>query len=351
MGNLFGRKPSANSENIRYAQARSAPSKKVFVLVNPSAGNKKGLAVFNGVVTPMLQAAQVQMDVAFTSSADSVSEITKSLDLKSVAAVLVVSGDGTLHEFINAYARAHGNVDVFKTSPICPVGVGTCNGLAVSLGLKSAIDSMERVLDVLHGASVGRDFDLYTVTREATPQKPLLDFHLTCWGLIADIDLQMERFPRWLPSIVRTLWTTLVVPVKHFFIFRTRSAYIRIFPADGSEPKDLSGEFVTIGVQNVAWTDASSQMIPHAKPDDGMVHVFLLPKGPSRISALKIFLAMEDGSHVGMDGVTIISAKKVELAPSTGEMDVCGTGESGLPGPAGGKIIIDAWPSAVRMTY
>jgi sphingosine kinase len=276
-------------------------------------------------------------------------EIAAQVDVKSVDIVLIVGGDGSVHEFLNAYIQTHENgLGHFTKTALCPVPAGTSNGFAISLGFTTALQAVTSALQVLCGSCMPRPVDIYSVSRTEADAPKLFDFHLTCWGIMADVDLALERAPRWVPGILRD-GLKLLIPILHICKLQARRGSVIIHTEDGSTFEE-SGEFLLIGIQNVRWTDASIQLAPAAQLDDGLLHICLWRKGSSRIGAMSTFMAMESGSHVHMKHIRMCCARSVELCPETGEMDVCGTGESGLPAPMGGRIKIDVLPSAIRVT-
>ena len=59
-------------------------------------------------------------------------ELIKELDLEQCDAVVVVSGDGLVHEVINGFAQHRDPEGAFRI-PIAPVACGSGNGLPLNL--------------------------------------------------------------------------------------------------------------------------------------------------------------------------------------------------------------------------
>lgn len=307
--------------------------------------------MFDNVVRPALHVVNAEVEAVVSQSSLHIKQYASSVDVRKFDAVFVVAGDGTLHEFLNAYAREHQDgLDHFKKTPLCPVPVGTCNGLAASLGFWSPCQAVERALSVLSGKTSARAFDLYSVERVGVDGCKLLDFHAMYHGMFADVDLTMERWTRWLPQALRADICPILLLLMFTLRLRARHAHVLLYPKRGEKPVDVSGEFLNIGIQNVAWTDSQIQLTPAAKMDDGLLHVCLWRKGPSRLGAALTLLAMTDTLHVNKPHMSFHTAQVIEFAPSSGEMDICGTGESGLPPPLNGRIRLELLPSAICMT-
>ena len=303
------------AEAIKRAVASPVPAgKRALAIVNPSAGGRQGSAVFAEIVHPILRAAGVQLDTICTTGSAHVREIAGSLDARSLDCVFVVAGDGTVHELLNAYVRAGGAVGDFRETPLCFVPVGTCNMVSFSLGLRGPLQALDRALAVLRGEAAARELDMYQCIREAAPGAPLLDFSITCWASLADIDLDLER-SRWVPSFLRESVLKHLVSLKHVLLLRSRQASIVIYPGKHGDPVDVSGEYYLVAILNVAWGDPLCHLAPGAEPNDGLVHVLLWRPPASRLAAALTFLAMETGGHLGRPGVSLHPARRGQPPP------------------------------------
>lgn len=86
-------------ENVIRKQNRP---KSFLVFVNPFCGKKKGNNVYKRSVKPILDLAKTDTNVIVTDYRDHAKEVVLSADLTKYDAILVVGGDGTLSEVINA---------------------------------------------------------------------------------------------------------------------------------------------------------------------------------------------------------------------------------------------------------
>ena len=78
-------------------------------------------------------------------------EISKTLPLELFDAVVVLSGDGLMHEIFNGFAEHEKPEKAFGT-PIAPVPTGSANGTAINLfGRKASAIACTLCVNVLMG--------------------------------------------------------------------------------------------------------------------------------------------------------------------------------------------------------
>ncbi|XP_073082101.1 sphingosine kinase 2 isoform X2 [Manis javanica] len=90
----------------------------------------------------------------------------------------------------------------------------------------------------------------------------------------------------------------------------------------------LEGDFVLILAISPSHLGADLVAAPHARFDDGLVHLCWVRGGISRAALLRLFLAMEHGSHLSLDcpqlGYTAARAFRLEPLTSRGVLTVDG---------------------------
>ena len=69
--------------------------------MNPVSGKGKGLAVANGVAVPMFNAARIEAVVMPTKEARHAFEMARTMPITEYDGVVVIGGDGTIHEVLN----------------------------------------------------------------------------------------------------------------------------------------------------------------------------------------------------------------------------------------------------------
>ena len=108
------------------------PKKKLFLIVNPFSGQKKG-----GKIAEKLSKILVEADISYklvkTTHGGHAEEIARTESFSGYDALVIVSGDGLVNEVINGL-RQRENDDA---PPVAPIPAGSGNGLVASLGTRS----------------------------------------------------------------------------------------------------------------------------------------------------------------------------------------------------------------------
>ena len=260
-------------------------ARKVMVIVNPAAGNGRGVRLYERDVEPVLRCAfgsttdessnTRRLEVVVTKAQGDAHAVASGLDLDAYAGVVCVGGDGTLAEVRNGLA-GRGGVDgergaERKSASLFPVGVvptGSGNAIAKSLAFfaNEPCDAASAALAVARGGtrsldaadvfvptsatsltSLGEDVEDVEVdvedetsAREGKKKEPapvaMRSLLSLSWGLFADIDIESERF-RWLGG---ARFTAQAV-VRILFPRRYEGAKLRFKPLSAS-PDGGDGE-------------------------------------------------------------------------------------------------------------
>ncbi|TFY63746.1 hypothetical protein EVJ58_g3065 [Rhodofomes roseus] len=161
--------------------------KKLKVLVNPKSGPGNGIAHYNERIEPVFHAARCIVDSTFTSYGGHAQELMRELDLDQYDAIVVVSGDGSIHEVINGFAEHRDPEQAFRI-PIAPVPSGSGNGLSLNiLGVQDGYDVYAGALNAIKGRPM--HIDLMSVTQNGQRS---FSFMSQTVGLFADLDLGTE---------------------------------------------------------------------------------------------------------------------------------------------------------------
>ncbi|KAI9574238.1 ATP-NAD kinase-like domain-containing protein [Boletus coccyginus] len=185
------------------------PSKVLKVLINPHGGPGKATQIFAQKVEPILRAAGCTLDVTLTTRSGHGIEIAQNMELK-YDALVVVSGDGLIHEVLNGLAK-HATPEKAFCIPVAPIPAGSGNGLSLNiLGLRDGLDPCAAALNVLKGSravmsesSSGRPMkiDLFSFTQG---NQKRISFMSQTVGLMSDLDVDTEHL-RWMGDF-RFIW-------------------------------------------------------------------------------------------------------------------------------------------------
>ena len=129
------------------------------------------------------------------------------------------------------------------------------------------------------------------------------------WGIISDVDLESEVL-RWAGPLRLTLYA-----LWRISFLRKYSATLKYLDAGSDEWKTLdASNWVGLWACNVPYMTETDFAAPGAGFDDGCVDIMCLV-GTSRWQALSMFLAMEEGKHIGGGGLEVLKAKAFRLDP------------------------------------
>ena len=206
--------------------------KRFLVLCNPVGGKRQGELIVKAVVQPLCAANSISLDVLYTERPNHAFEIALNTDFRGYAGILLVSGDGLIHEFLNGLAarvrKTHSEkarekeggkegeeeeeefVSFLASFP--PLGVlpgGTCNGVCATLHSPQPVAAMQAILrgkatpvDLYHvlspgmlaGAGAGAGACAGDASRkEKGAVINAWDVHYFSWAMIADADDIIER--------------------------------------------------------------------------------------------------------------------------------------------------------------
>ena len=120
-------------------------------IVNPTAGGKKGKKIKKALVCIEKYLTENMVDFSFhyTERAKQATELTTSLIEKGATTIVVIGGDGTLHEVINGFT-------IFEQTALGIIPLGTGNDFASALNLPK--DPVEALKLIVHGTPKYTDF-------------------------------------------------------------------------------------------------------------------------------------------------------------------------------------------------
>ncbi|KAF9265425.1 hypothetical protein L218DRAFT_1019822 [Marasmius fiardii PR-910] len=167
-------------------------NRRLKVLVNPHGGVGKAVPVFKKTVEPILRAANCTLDVVYTTHQGHGVEIASKLPLDAFDALLIVSGDGLIHEVLNGLAR-HSEARKALSKPVAPIPAGSGNALSLNLlGMKDGFDVVAASINAVKGRPMGVDLLLMTQNGKSS-----ISFMSQSVGLMADLDIGTDHL-RWL---------------------------------------------------------------------------------------------------------------------------------------------------------
>ena len=115
-----------------YSSSGLLPRQPVLFLVNPKSGSGGAMRLFEKQVVPILKESHLSYEVIPTLRANHARQLVASEDLRRWRAIVIVSGDGLVHEVYNGlFDREDWTVSCQIPVGVIPAGSG--NGLACSI--------------------------------------------------------------------------------------------------------------------------------------------------------------------------------------------------------------------------
>ncbi len=263
---------------------------KVLMLVNPAAGQKRGVAVA-AQAQQLFSDRGLATEMRFSEYPGHMLELARSAVEGSWDGIVAVGGDGTLFEVINGIARENSGWPL----PIGVIPVGTGNSFSRDLHIRNIQDAVEkiangrtRLIDLGYCQAADRSFYFINI----------LGF-----GFVADVAQKAHEYKK---------FGALSYVIGVFIITKRLQSFPLRVEIDG---RTFERNNIFVEICNSTKTGGDMLMAPTAKIDDGLLDVVLLNKVSRRrlLTALpKIFT----GTHVRMPEVETFQAREMRFEPA-----------------------------------
>ncbi|XP_015806081.3 sphingosine kinase 2 [Nothobranchius furzeri] len=205
--------------NTEFSRSLLPRSRRLLLLVNPFSGRGQAMQWCQTHILPMIREANISYNLIQTERQNHARELIRDIPLLEWDGIIIVSGDGLLHEVINGLMERPDWEQAIKT----PVGILPCgsgNALAGSINHYAGYDMCLREPLLLNCCFLlcrggVRPMDLVSVTTSpalannsshAAAPRRLFSFLSVAWGFVSDVDIESERY-RGLGSARFTLGT------------------------------------------------------------------------------------------------------------------------------------------------
>ncbi|XP_035198620.1 sphingosine kinase 1 isoform X1 [Oxyura jamaicensis] len=342
---------------------------RALVLLNPQSGAGRALDDFHAVVQPMLADADIAPSIFITERPHHAQEKMRDEDLSQWDTLVVMSGDGLLHEVVNGLMERPDWEEAMK-KPLCILPGGSGNALAASINYYAGNDHVAKKKLLTNCTFIlckGLHTQMDLVSLSTASGKRFFSFLGFGWGFIADVDIDSEKYRR-LGNARFTLGTLQCL--ARLRVYQGRLSYLPAAPEHGAPPAPRDPpapgadgralpeggtegalpadsllvplgqpvpaswavvpeeEFVCVYAIYQSHLGTNLLMAPAARLDDGCIHLFYVRAGISRVALLKVFLAMGRGTHLDLGCPHLhhvpVRAFRLEPRGSTGVMTVDG---------------------------
>ncbi|XP_027874894.1 sphingosine kinase 1 [Xiphophorus couchianus] len=169
---------------------------RILLFVNPQSGKGQALTLYNSHIQRMLNEAGVIHKLIITERQNHARELVKDVDLSQWDALVIMSGDGLLHEVINGLLERPDWEEAIRT----PLGIlpgGSANALAASVHYYSGVSQVRgEELLVSCGFLLCRGLvsHMDLVSLHLSSGQRLFSFLSLAWGFVADVDMESEKY-------------------------------------------------------------------------------------------------------------------------------------------------------------
>ncbi|MCC0176738.1 sphingosine kinase [Waterburya agarophytonicola K14] len=288
------------------------------VIVNPVSGKQRALKIFDRI-RPLFDHSYLNYSVKQTSSSRDIQDFVSNLDLTQVDGLVIVGGDGTVHD---AIAGLMNRLDWEKAIRL-PLGIipgGTGNGLS-----KSLLEFSGEIYDPLNAAFLiakgkQQSLDLAAIKQNNRNYYSCLSL---AWGLISDADIESEKF-KFLGSLRFDLYGLFLI-----LLLRTYKGKFSFIPHPDchqnlqqttkrkGEWHIIEDDFIFLWAMNVPWAAHDMNVTPYARLNDGAIDVLVMRKGTSRWELLNALLLCGKGKHLDLPHMEYYKVRSFCLEPLT----------------------------------
>ncbi len=233
-----------------------------FVIVNPVAGNGCGLDHFPRI-SKLLRDEGIHAEPVFTEHKRHATELTVSAVRQGFRRIIVIGGDGTLHEVVNG---------LFIQQEVRPdevllgvIAVGTGNDWIRTFGIPN------RYREAIRAIAIGRSFrqDVGVVSYEESHYRQQRYMaNVAGAGFDAHVVL---RYSRLRSRGIHSRWIYTWCMLRSFFLYKP--AGVKVWVDDKLVYNNL---LLSMAVGICKYNGGGIQQLPEAVPDDGLLDLSLV---------------------------------------------------------------------------
>ena len=340
---------------IRQVSGLPMSPRKALLVLNPKSGADNGPQVLETVVRPMFEQAGIDLNVYVTKNPLDATDRAMKDDIGSFDSVVVMGGDGTVHEFLQGILSHKDTDELLNTMKLGIVGCGTGNGLAKSLtfAANEVHSHLESVFLIAKNKTTRIDLSKYESTK-----KEYLSILTFSWAIIANVDIESKliAFMGARRFDVCAVWQTLILRSYHARLsYLSNSKCDTIIDIASSMPKltdpvpdnweTIEDNFILFWASHVTHAGVNTFSSPPSRIDDGIFQILVVRGKWSRYQMTLLLLALETGTHIRSPAAEFIECVAYRLEPITSGSYNDLDGEEIEPGPIQAHVM----PGAIQV--
>ena len=263
------------------------------IITNPKSGVGKSKKILDSIVIPKLEFNKISYKCLLTKYQFHATKLVESEQLNDFDLILVLGGDGTMHEVVNGMLNRNDKINI----PIGLLPTGSGNSLLHDRENTDILESLNLILQY--------NISSIDILKINTPKQIFYSINLMGWGMVNDINILAEKM-RWMGPIRYN-----VSSIIEIFRYSPRYAEIEI------DSKIYNDKYAFIIACNTIHIGKGMKMAPHARLDDGKMDLIIIKNNFNRIKLLKMFPTLFTGNHINDPLVEYRQAKSLKLTPNT----------------------------------
>ena len=270
------------------------------IIYNPYA-NIGGAKRYLDAFCALLDAKGSAYTVHETAGKGHATQITRGIIANGAKYIVIMGGDGTVHEVVNGYSQ--GDDVVFGIIP-----AGTGNDVATMLKIPAALEDVEAAAINILDKNI-KSVDL--IVTENNLQSVLF----FSYGIAAAMILDMQKYKR------KNKLSYYSALLKNVFRFKAGEYEVIL---DDAPPQSFTADFCA--VHNCIHAGGGMQLIHNAVIDDGFLEFFVVENRGTLRRILNFISILRKKIHL-QPNVQIVKVKNVTINPVTNNL-CCSDGEN-----------------------
>jgi diacylglycerol kinase (ATP) len=273
-------------------------SEEWFVIVNPNAGRRKGEKDWLEIAR-LLTEAGIRFTNVFTEHKGHAVKLTSKYIETGYKNIIVVGGDGTLNEVVNAvFLQKHYQTNEITLAMI-PVGTGNdwCRMFGIPLNYKQAVSF------IIRGRTFIQDAGKVTFYSSENLKKTRYFINMAGMGydaLVAKKTNQLKEQGKIRP------FSYLLNLVTSLFSYHSAESIVKF---DGRSV-DVSIFSMSVGI--CQFNGGGMRQAPNAIPDDGLFDLTIIAK-VTKFEVFKNIRKLFDGSFIHLPQVSVYTAAMIDV--------------------------------------